>query len=337
MKLKPEDMKKRMNVQFDTEEGLDYGGVAREWLYLLSKEMFNPSYGLFQYTSTDTYTLQINPNSDINPDHLSYFKFIGRVIGLAIYHGHYIDGGFAMHVYKKMTGTQANIDDMEKIDPAFHQSLTWMRDNDVTVLEMTFSTDVETFGKVETVELIDNGAEVPVTEENKKHYIDLMLNHHLHYGITDQFDRMMRGITAFIPYNYLKEFNAGEMELVIGGLGEIDIDDWKAHTLYKNCNVEWNVSVWFWEIIESLTHEKRSRLLQFVTGTCRVPVHGFKELQGSNGPKKFMIEKVDLPPTSLPRAHTCFNRIDLCEYQSKEVLLDKLMFAVEESMGFGIE
>jgi E3 ubiquitin-protein ligase NEDD4 len=49
--------------------------VAREWFYLLSKEMFNPYYGLFEYSAVDNYTLQINPNSGVcNEDHLSYFK-----------------------------------------------------------------------------------------------------------------------------------------------------------------------------------------------------------------------------------------------------------------------
>lgn len=54
-------------VKFRGEEGLDYGGVAREWLYLLSHEMLNPQYGLFQYSREDIYTLQINANSGVNP------------------------------------------------------------------------------------------------------------------------------------------------------------------------------------------------------------------------------------------------------------------------------
>ncbi len=49
VKLRPKDMRKRLMVKFKGEEGLDYGGVAREWLYLLSHEMLNPYYGLFQY------------------------------------------------------------------------------------------------------------------------------------------------------------------------------------------------------------------------------------------------------------------------------------------------
>lgn len=63
MKMRPKDMRKRLMVKFRGEEGLDYGGVAREWLHLLSREMLNPQYGLFQYSRDDHYTLQINSDS----------------------------------------------------------------------------------------------------------------------------------------------------------------------------------------------------------------------------------------------------------------------------------
>ena len=105
VKMRPKDMRKRLMVKFQGEEGLDYGGVAREWLYLLSHEMLNPYYGLFQYSREDIYTLQINADSGINPDHLSYFHFVGRIMGIALFHGHYIDGGFTMPFYKVTGGT----------------------------------------------------------------------------------------------------------------------------------------------------------------------------------------------------------------------------------------
>ena len=60
VKMRPKDMRKRLMVKFQGEEGLDYGGVAREWLYLLSHEMLNPYYGLFQYSREDIYTLQVD-------------------------------------------------------------------------------------------------------------------------------------------------------------------------------------------------------------------------------------------------------------------------------------
>lgn len=80
MKMRPKDMRKRLMVKFKAEEGLDYGGVAREWLYLLSHEMLNPQYGLFQYSREDNYTLQINPDSSVNPvgDVTSHFTVLPR-------------------------------------------------------------------------------------------------------------------------------------------------------------------------------------------------------------------------------------------------------------------
>lgn len=126
MKMRPKDMRKRLMVKFRGEEGLDYGGVAREWLHLLSREMLNPHYGLFQYSRDDNYTLQINPDSGVNPDHLSYFHFVGRILGIAVFHGHCLDGGFTTPFYKQLLNKPITLSDIEGVDPELHRSLTWM-------------------------------------------------------------------------------------------------------------------------------------------------------------------------------------------------------------------
>lgn len=126
MKMRPKDMRKRLMVKFKGEEGLDYGGVAREWLHLLSREMLNPQYGLFQYSRDDNYTLQINPDSGVNPDHLSYFHFVGRILGIAVFHGHCLDGGFTTPFYKQLLNKKIILNDIEGVDPDLHRSLTWI-------------------------------------------------------------------------------------------------------------------------------------------------------------------------------------------------------------------
>ncbi|RZC33616.1 E3 ubiquitin-protein ligase SMURF2 [Asbolus verrucosus] len=126
MKMRPKDMRKRLMVKFKGEEGLDYGGVAREWLHLLSREMLNPQYGLFQYSRDDHYTLQINPDSAINPEHLSYFHFVGRVLGIAVFHNHQLEGGFTLPFYKQLLNKPITLQDIEGVDPELHRSLTWM-------------------------------------------------------------------------------------------------------------------------------------------------------------------------------------------------------------------
>lgn len=108
----------------------------------------------------------------------------------------------------------------------------------------------------------------------------------------------------------------------------------------KHCTSETPVVQWFWQAVESYSEEMRARLLQFVTGSSRVPLQGFKALQGSTGaagPRLFTIHCVDVPPQNLPKAHTCFNRIDIPPYDSYQVLLDKLTQAVEETCGFAVE
>lgn len=113
----PDLLRTKLWIEFDNEEVLDYGGASREWFYLLSKEMFNPYYGLFEYSAADNYTLQINPNSGMCcEDHLSYFKFIGRIAGMAVYHGKLLDAFFIRPFYKMMLNKPISLKDMESVD-----------------------------------------------------------------------------------------------------------------------------------------------------------------------------------------------------------------------------
>ncbi|XP_053708173.1 E3 ubiquitin-protein ligase SMURF1 isoform X1 [Synchiropus splendidus] len=341
MKMRPKDLKKRLMVKFRGEEGLDYGGVAREWLYLLCHEMLNPYYGLFQYSTDNIYTLQINPDSSINPDHLSYFHFVGRVMGLAVFHGHYINGSFTLPFYKQLLGKPIQLSDLETTDPELHKSLVWILENDITsVLDHTFCVEHNAFGKFLQHELKPNGRNIPVTEENKKEYVRLYVNWRFMRGIEAQFLALQKGFSELIPQHLLKPFDHKELELIIGGLGKIDLADWKSNTRLKHCTSESNVVRWFWQAVEAFSEERRGRLLQFVTGSTRVPLQGFKALQGSTGsagPRLFTIHLIDANTDNLPKAHTCFNRIDVPPYESYEKLYEKLLTAVEETCGFAVE
>ncbi|XP_061191877.1 E3 ubiquitin-protein ligase SMURF2-like [Saccostrea echinata] len=341
MKLRAKDLRKRLMVKFKREEGLDYGGVAREWLYLLSHEMLNPYYGLFQYARDDIYTLQINADSGVNPEHLSYFHFVGRIIGIAIFHGHYLDGGFTLPFYKQLLAKPVTLNDLENVDPELHRSLVWLLENNIeAVLDHTFSVEHNSFGKVQEYELKPGGRHVEVTEENKSEYVKLYVQWRFMRGIEAQFLALQKGFNEIIPQHLLKPFDERELELMIGGLGKIDLNDWKAHTRLKHCTAESNIVKWFWRSVEEFDDEMRARLLQFVTGSSRVPLQGFKALQGSTGnagPRLFTIHQVDANTDNLPKAHTCFNRIDIPPYENYEKLYSKLSCAVEETCGFAVE
>ncbi|XP_053563953.1 E3 ubiquitin-protein ligase SMURF2 [Bombina bombina] len=338
MKMRPKDLWKRLMIKFRGEEGLDYGGVAREWLYLLSHEMLNPYYGLFQYSRDDIYTLQINPDSAVNPEHLSYFHFVGRIMGMAVFHGHYIDGGFTLPFYKQLLGKSITLSDMELVDPDLHNSLVWILENDITgVLDHTFCVEHSAYGELIQHELKPNGKSIPVTEDSKKEYVRLYVNWRFLRGIEAQFLALQKGFNEVIPQHLLKTFDEKELELIICGLGKIDVNDWKSNTRLKHCTSESNIVKWFWKAVESFDEERRARLLQFVTGSSRVPLQGFKALQGAAGPRLFTIHQIDASTNNLPKAHTCFNRIDIPPYENYDKLYEKLLTAIEETCGFAVE
>ncbi|XP_055688716.1 E3 ubiquitin-protein ligase Nedd-4 isoform X2 [Lutzomyia longipalpis] len=328
-------LKTKLWVEFEGEVGLDYGGLAREWFFLLSKEMFNPYYGLFEYSAMDNYTLQINPFSGLcNEEHLNYFKFIGRVAGMAVYHGKLLDAFFIRPFYKMMLQKPIDLKDMEAVDMEYYNSLLWIKENDPSELMLTFCIDEETFGTTNQRELKPNGANIDVTNENKDEYIRLVIEWRFVSRVKEQMHAFLEGFGSVVPLNNLKIFDENELELLMCGIQNIDVKDWKKNTLYKGDYYANHVIVqWFWRAVLSFSNEMRARLLQFVTGTSRVPMNGFKELYGSNGPQMFTIEKWG-NPENFPRAHTCFNRLDLPPYESYLQLKDKLIKAIEGSQGF---
>ncbi|XP_055551452.1 E3 ubiquitin-protein ligase Nedd-4-like isoform X2 [Wyeomyia smithii] len=328
-------LKTKLWIEFEGEAGLDYGGLAREWFYLLSKEMFNPYYGLFEYSAMDNYTLQINPFSGLcNEDHLHYFKFIGRVAGMAVYHGKLLDAFFIRPFYKMMLQKPIDLKDMESVDMEYYNSLLWIKENDPNELMLTFCVDEETFGYTSQRELKQNGADIEVTNENKDEYIKLVIEWRFVARVKDQMQAFLEGFGQIVPLNLLKIFDENELELLMCGIQSIDVKDWKRNTLYKGDYFANHVIIqWFWRAVLSFSNEMRARLLQFVTGTSRVPMNGFKELYGSNGPQMFTIEKWGTPE-NYPRAHTCFNRLDLPPYESYLALKDRLIKAIEGSQGF---
>ncbi|UZJ56685.1 hypothetical protein CBS101457_006005 [Exobasidium rhododendri] len=337
MRQQPNDLKKRLMIKFEGEDGLDYGGLSREFFFLLSHEMFNPFYCLFEYSAHDNYTLQINPHSGVNPEHLNYFKFIGRVLGLAIFHRRFLDAYFIVSFYKMILKKKIQLGDLESVDADYHRSLNWMLDNSIVdVVDETFTAVEDKFGEMITVPLKPGGEDIEVTDDNKKEYIDLMTEWRIVRRVEEQFKAFISGFTELIPQDLINVFDERELELLIGGMSEIDVDDWKRFTDYRGFTEQDEVVQWFWQCVRSWPPERKSRLLQFATGTSRIPVNGFKDLQGSDGPRRFTIEKSG-EVTQLPKSHTCFNRIDLPPYSSKTILEEKLVWAVEETMGFGQE
>ena len=299
----------KLSIRFHGEEGVDAGGVTREWFQVIARQMFNADYALFVPVASDRTTFHPNRLSSINPEHLMFFKFIGRIIGKALYEGRVLDCHFSRAVYKQIMSKQVNLKDMETLDLEYYKSLEWMLHNDITdIITETFSTEVEAFGEMQTVDLIENGRNIPVTEDNKHEYIRLITEYRLTGAVEEQLKEFLRGFHDIVPAELVSIFSEQELELLISGLPDINVDDWKNNTEYHNYTAASPQIQWFWRAVRTFEKEEQAKLLQFVTGTSKVPLNGFKELEGMNGFSKFNIHRDYGSKDRLPSSHTCFNR-----------------------------
>lgn len=269
-----EDMRGRLNVQFYGEQGIDAGGLTREWYMILSREIFNPNYALFM-AAADGATFQPNPLSFINSNHLDYFKFVGRVIGKAICDGQLMDAHFTRSFYKHLLGMPIEFNDIETTEPDYYKSLKMMLEHPLEELGftgMTFTAEIQKFGRTEDVDLIPNGSAIVVTDENKLEYVRLIAHHRMTAGIFPQLDSFLAGFYELVPPELICIFSPTELELLICGLPDVSIEELKVHTEYHQYRATDEIIGWFWDALRSFNREERALFLQFVTGTSKVGV-----------------------------------------------------------------
>nr|KAG5706859.1 hypothetical protein BaRGS_004194 [Batillaria attramentaria] len=316
-------------------------GLVREWFDLLSKELLNPDYALFTM-SADGSTFQPNSNSSINPDHLSYFRFAGRLLGLALFHRQLLSTYFTRSFYKHILGIPVSYEDVASIDPEYAKNLQWLLDNDISDLglDLTFSVETDVFGAMQEVELLPGGAKKAVTENNKREYVQLVTELRMTRAIRPQIDSFLSGFHDYIPHSLVQLFNEYELELLLSGIPEIDLTDWKANTSYTGYSADSPIIKWFWDLLDAMKEEQRVQMLQFVTGSSRVPFGGFRQLPSGGAVQPFTISRQPCPenaPFPLPTASTCINLLRLPEYQSKSVLQDRLLTALRcGGQGYGL-
>lgn len=230
----PEDWKHRFYIVFDGEEGQDAGGLLREWYSIIARSMFDPNYALFMINQGDRVTYTPNPSSHCNANHTQYFKFIGRVIAKAIFDNKFMDCYFTRSFYKHILGIPVRYTDMESVDLQYYRNLVMLLENDIQQLglDLTFSIDASEFGVNKSIELIPNGSTILVTNENKHEYVRLVCQEKMIGSIRQQINSFLEGFYTIIPKSLISIFNEQELELLISGLPDIDIEDLKANTEY---------------------------------------------------------------------------------------------------------
>ncbi|RHZ29388.1 hypothetical protein DYB37_011179 [Aphanomyces astaci] len=315
------------------ESAVDAGGVTREWYTLLTMAIVDESRGLFVVTSHPDQSFFVNPKS-IDPTHLDQYQAVGRLLGKAIIDEQVLPFHFCVPLFKMLLGYPVSIQDIRYLDPTVYSSLTYIRDcDDVDDLALTFSVSVDT--DVPEVELVVGGRDVDVTNANKVEYVERMVQYLMFERVAPQLQRLVQGLYDVLPQELLMPFDYKELELILCGFSEIDVGDWKRSTIVSK-SLE-DVVGWFWDVVEfDMTPSDRAKLLQFTTGSSRVPLQGFRGLTSHDGQLcPFGLHGVPYKYGIFPKVHSCFNRIDLPIYPSRALLAEGLFALVNiQSMAF---
>lgn len=328
----PNDLKKQLVVEFEGEQGIDEGGVSKEFFQLVIEEIFNPDYAMFTMQN-ETQTVWFNPTSF---ESTAQFTLIGIVLGLAIYNNIILAVNFPMVLYRKLMGRKGSFEDLVDWNPVLYNSLKQMLDYNEPDLEEVFMQTFrisyqDVFGTIINYDLKDKGDRIPVTQENKYEFVDLYADFLLNKAVEKQFRAFYKGFQMVVDESPLDQlFRPEEIELLICGSKNFDFDELENSTEYDGGYTnDSQVIKDFWSVVHALSMEDKRKLLQFTTGSDRVPIGGLSRL-------KLVIARNGSDSDRLPTAHTCFNVLLLPEYSTREKLKDRLVKAINYSKGFGM-
>ncbi|KAI9092800.1 hypothetical protein DFS34DRAFT_596368 [Phlyctochytrium arcticum] len=337
LRTKHADLKKPLKVRFvgGGEEGMDQGGVQKEFFQVLVAKLLDPAYGMFTY---DTET-RLSWIQTATLESEGKFELVGRVLGLALYNGVIVDVPFPNVVYKKLLGEHVDLEDVKEAWPALGQGLktllTWPESQgDVRdIFYRTFEISYDLYGTVKTYPLVENGEDLFVTSGNRQEFVNLYIQHWTGESVKRQFDALRRGFQGVCGGLALKMCRSTELKHLLIGTTPTTVSFQaleKAACYDDGYSESHPVIEWFWSIVhDQFDICTKRKLLEFVTASDRVPVGGW-------GGVTFVIQRNGPDTDRLPTALTCFGRLLLPEYASREKLHDRLLTAIENAKGFGL-
>lgn len=357
--------------QFDTvEAGIDGGGVTKEFLMSVTKEAFTDQHSLMVANNKNAFypnpcaldqRLEVLRQAGVpkgSPEWhesinelLHEYEFLGRIIGKCLYEGILIDIVFAPFFLLKWatsgseTAYRANINDLRDMDDELYQGMLNLKNypGDVSELGLDFTINDQISYPGEplrtvTRNLVPDGENVLVTNENRPLYISYVARHRLVVQPHAQTKAFLRGLNAIIDPGWLSMFNQNESQRLVGGdSSEIDVEDLRGNTQYSGVyqigddGQEHPTVQMFWEVMHGLEDHERRDVLKFVTSTPRAPLLGFSQLK-----PPFTIRDGGSDQERLPSASTCVNLLKLPQYKSVKTLKSKLLYAVKSGAGFDL-
>ncbi|KAJ2229582.1 hypothetical protein IWW45_006141 [Coemansia sp. RSA 485] len=327
-----QDLRKQLKVRFVGEEGVDEGGVQKEFFQLIVRDVFAPKYGIFKANDDSPY-YWFSPQSDLSKDALEEIRLTGQLIGLAVYNAVILDIHLPPAMYKKLLGVPVTRDDLCDVDPALHHGLMQLlrlSEEELEFLDRNFEVEYDNVGELRTFELIPNGAHTPLTIANRELFIDKYAEFVFDKSCEKQFLAFKSGFDRICGPSYVRFMRPREIELLVCGCSDLDFAALEGSTIYDGGYTKTTkVIQYFWQVVSEFTDHLKRKLLFFATSSDRVPIGGLSKLH-------FVIAKNGGDSDRLPTSHTCFNVLLLPEYSTIDKLRERLLTAIHNSEGFGM-
>ncbi|KAL6859011.1 hypothetical protein ACP4OV_018013 [Aristida adscensionis] len=335
-----EELRRCLCVEFMNEPAAG-PGVLREWFCLVFQELFNPRLVLFSACPQDRRRFFLNPASVVDPLHQQYFKFAGQMIALALMRRMHVGVFLDRTLFLQLAGRSITLDDIADADPSLHASCKNILEMDPSlvdsnVLGLTFVREADMLGSRTATELFPGGKDIAVTSENRRKYIDLLIQECFVKCTSSQLAHFAEGFSSILGGWYLKEeffecLDADDFDQMLGDTKDtVDLKDWRAHTDYRDYGAKSRQINWFWKAVESMTVEQQRRLLFFWTSVKYLPSEGFRGLSS-----RLLIYRASVSRDHLPTSRTCFYTLILPAYTSFSMMQSRLQMIVQEHLSCG--
>jgi alpha-tubulin suppressor-like RCC1 family protein len=325
----PNELRKSLKVVFKGEDGVDAGGVTKEFFQLLVQKLFDVNTGMWKTQNQHEYWF--NSDCTWNDDG---FYLVGVLVGLALYNSVLLDVHFPHVVYRKLLGMPLGLEDMvdDDVGNGLKAMLEYNGDDVEDVFCLNFEVAWTVLGQERKKELKPGGASIPVTSSNKEEYVMLYVKWLLADSVEPQYAEFERGFMQVMEGSSLDLLHPEELELLVVGTPELDFKALEKAAKYEGgFGMEDAVIKNLWKWVQSKPRTTQLHFLKFCTGSGKAPIGGLGELP-------FLVQRAGPDSQQLPTAHTCFNTLILPDYGDDYDKLDRLMGrAVLECEGFGLQ
>eukprot|EP00946_MAST-07B_sp_MAST-7B-sp1_P002302 g2302.t1 len=334
----------KWRIEFQDEDGIDSGGLTKEWFLELTKAMMSSKQGLFVAREggafgldpkilTASYLHRIGGVEELS----TRLKFCGTIFAKAISARCMVGAKLDSVLAQSIVGAdfiETSIEALAKLDPTYAKSLQWILDNPM-VADQFGETLCASRADGSIVDFCPGGRNIDVNDDNKIMYVDGLVRFKMLDEMAPQREAFLDGFFGIVGEERIRGFDITELNLMLTGHPEFDVLEFSQGCRFEGADFDEDSPLveWFWDILEDMSVEQRQNVLQFATGCPCVPLDGFD-------PEFTLVCNQELSPEALPRAHTCFNKLVFPPYTLHErgiqQMREKLLIAIEHSVGFGL-